>query len=117
MPGFGPLSKQEGDTVLWFWTVSGKRIRLHTEELFRFNKFRERCGEVLTVVVPFMKQGDWDGVISRAMESAEIIPCPEDATKTGELWELVERYCVSLRTFSLTEVLNGSNHPFDAEDG
>jgi hypothetical protein len=117
MPEFGPLAKAEGDIVLWFWTVNSKRILLHTEELFRFNKFRERCAEVLTMVVPAMKQADWDGVISRAMESAEIIPCPVDATKCGELWELAEKYFHGLRTFSMDEVLNGSNKPYDAADG
>lgn len=116
MPEFGALTKQEGDIVLWFWTVNGQRIRLHTEELFRFNKFRERCAEVLTMVVPGMKQNDWDGIVSRAMESADVIPAMEDATRTGELMEHVERYCSGPRTFSLDEVLNGSHQPFDSED-
>jgi hypothetical protein len=117
MPDFGALTKQEGDQTVWFWTVNQHRVRLSTADLLNQRKFRERCAAVATIVVPYVKQADWDGIVARAMENTEIIPCTEDVTKAGELWEHVEKFCFSPQALSMDELLNGSQRPFDGEDG
>jgi hypothetical protein len=118
MPEFGSLTKQEGDEAVFFWTINGQRVKLTAADLLTQRKFRERCLAVATIVVPFMKQNDWDAIVARAMENVEIIPCSEDVTKAGELWELVEKFCAAPgRAISMDEVLNGSLRPFNADDG
>jgi hypothetical protein len=116
VPDFGALTKQEGDDVVWFWTVNNHRVRLSTSELLTQRKFRERCAAVATILVPYMKQGDFDGIVARAMENPEIIPATEDTTKAGELWEFLEKYCLSPQAMSMEELLNGSLRPFDGDD-
>jgi hypothetical protein len=117
VPDFGPLAQQPGDEVLWYWSVNGRQIRLTTDQLFRFNKFRERCAEELRMVVPSMTQAHWDDVIARAMENCELIQVAEDATRAFALWELVEEFCSGPGTFSMAEVLAGSRQPYAAQDG
>jgi hypothetical protein len=117
MPDFGPLAQQEGDTILWFWSIGGKRVKLTTPELFRFQKFQERCAEELRMVIPGMKQKDWEAVISRAMETCEPIPATEDATKAGALWELVEAFCAGPGSVSMADMQNGRGLPYHREDG
>jgi hypothetical protein len=116
LPDFGGLTKQEGDEVVWFWTVNQHRVKLSSSDLLNQRKFRERCADAATILVPYMKQADWDGIVARAMENPEIIPCSEDVTKAGELWEHVEKFCICPQAPSMDEVLNGSMRAFDGPD-
>ena len=105
---FGPLILIRTDPPTWLWDVDGERLELGTEELMDQRRFQRSCVERLKKWPAFMKEGVWREMICEKLAEAEERLVPEDATKRGQLWALLEKFCTGRVTArSLDELLLG----------
>lgn len=118
VPEYGPLAQHGGDEPVWTWTIDGVPVHLTTQQLHRYTLFQEAVLKAVRTCPPPTKQDDWTRTLNQFLENVQVIPCPEDTTREGEFWELVEYYCQNKSMAeSMEDMLNSSNRVFDGEDG
>ncbi len=72
-------------SVRWNVWVDGCEtyVQLTSQELGTFGKFKFRMLDLANYLPDPIKQGEWEKIINKAVEEAEIIRVPEDETKIG----------------------------------
>jgi hypothetical protein len=112
MPAIASLSKYNADPPLWFVDVEGRRLELTTEQLQQQNRFQLVCMEKVNVMIPSMKKGEWETLVSALMrqmvETEAIVEGSEDVSEDGRFFELLEEFCTHLQTaMDREEILMG----------
>lgn len=104
----GSIQMLMTEPVTWLIDVNSHRIELTTEELHSFRKFQLRCMETLAILPEQIKQTTWEKVLKDRLPTAERIHVPEDATREGQLWVHLSKFCTSRVTGkALDELLIG----------
>jgi hypothetical protein len=104
----GELVKLETSPPTWLWDVNGARLELSTVELMDQRAFQARCLEVLHVWPALVKPMTWQGIVRERLGRLQLAPVPDDATREGQLWEQLGRFCTSrVVGRSLDELLLG----------
>ena len=109
---FGPMTKLLTQPPSWIWEVNGARIELDTAAILDQRKFHYAVAETLNIWPDFVRAEKWQELVREKLASVIEIEVPEDATKKGQLWVQLQRFCTSkLRTDKADEVLLG--RPYD----
>lgn len=87
------ITKYEGEPVLWFVEVDGRRLMLLTEELQSQTMFNRVCIEKLNRFPVTMPPARWAQFIDEKLKNADVVTIPEEASKEGIFWALVEKFC------------------------
>jgi hypothetical protein len=104
----GDVVKLETVPPAWLWDVNGARLQLTTAELMDQRQFQARCIEVLHVWPKLVKPAAWTTIVRDRLARLEVTAVPEDATREGQLWEQLNRFCTSrVVGRSLDELLLG----------
>jgi hypothetical protein len=102
------LRKLSTQPPTWIVDVDGRRLELSTDELLDQRQFIKRVYEETLRLIPPAKPGVWFRAIQTLSETAEVIEVPEDATKEGQMWAHLARFCTGRsRAKALDEVLLG----------
>lgn len=84
LPEFTNLTKFMSEPIRWEMTVDGKLItNISTAQLLEWRFVREMIAEKLTKIVPMIKNGEWERILSKAMETVRVIDTPDDASING----------------------------------
>lgn len=111
------LTKYDGEPVLWFFEINGKRIMLETRELMTQQLFQEKVGQAINDYPRTLKQPDWEQRIGEAMRNCDVVEVEIDDTALGAFRQAVLQYVTGqARTVSKAQLLT-SNAPFAASDG
>lgn len=93
----GRLLKICTDPPKWVLDFAGLDVTISTEQLENYKRIRTIGLEKLNKRFPPMKPADWDQVLKKLLESVEEIEAPEDASKYGHLYNLMDRYFANAR--------------------
>lgn len=91
-PKLEALTKIETDPPRWTVTVNGKIVEVDTEDLLSLQRFRKTALERAMVIIPTIKQPEWDDKIRELMSDITIVPAPEDAGVVGQFRALVRQF-------------------------
>jgi hypothetical protein len=104
----GEILKVETDPPLYIIDVNAARIECEFDDLLDQRRFRKLVGMKLDILITFIKQSTWDGMMRERLGRIQRKQVPEDATKEGQFWVHVARFCTSkVRGKSLDEMLLG----------
>lgn len=68
-------------------------LDLLTEELMEMRAFSHKCGAVLRRNFVMPGKNVWQKMTDEWMRRAEVIEAPEEGSKEGQFWELLDSYC------------------------
>lgn len=128
--GFAGLISPEGITVMdtdpptWFVTLQRPmttdtvRVKLSTAQLQSVTHFKKRCIEVLKMVPTLPKQQEWEVIIAKLLESAEVVPVPFEMTEHAYVLELLYKFCLNhWKTQQLEGLMKGYVYVTEEENG
>lgn len=92
---FGELVVLETDPPTWIWDVDGARLELTTQELMDQRRFHGLAMERLRKWPNFIQDEEWRKMVRDRLLKATTVSVPEDATKEGQLWVHLSRFCTS----------------------
>lgn len=92
-PEISNITKYEGDPVLWGMEINGKRILCNTETLLSQAAFNKLCMEKINRVPGSMPKSRWEQYIDGLLETVDIVPVPEDASRQGQFFIHLETFC------------------------
>jgi hypothetical protein len=114
----GDLEKLETDPITWILRVKGEQIELTTEILMDQRKFHALCIERLNIWPTLVKAHIWQETVRARLAKALMIHVPEDATKKGQMWVHLGKFCSAANHMaqrrSLDEILMGKPFIDDA---
>jgi len=118
LPSFGALTKLNTNPPTWFLDVEGGRLELETDDLQSQVRFQKKCMDVLNVMPPRMKEGDWQQLIQHLLEAVVVIEAAPEASAEGFFTELLEAFTSSDRSMARNreEILLGKPW-LDADNG
>lgn len=58
--------------IHWVLTVKGKRVQVTTAELFNYESVRQKVGEALHIILPRIKNQDWDQYLREIMDKVKV---------------------------------------------
>lgn len=116
-PEIEHLVKYEGDPVLWFATIAGRRVMFATDELVNQNKFKIKVFGAIQRMPMAMKPDKWNRYIDELGKNCEVIDVPEEATDFGRFKLVLESYLLGQARTTSREQLAMSNSPFLVGDG
>lgn len=91
-PKLGGLTKVLTDPPTWVLEVNGQPVSLETDDLMAMIRFRKKCLEQLTIIVPQLKQAQWDDIIRDLIVEHTVQEAPEDAGVLGQFRALVREF-------------------------
>lgn len=92
LPELGRLAKVETDPPRWLLPIGGATVDLTTEDLLSLQRLRRVVLEKAMVLLPMIKQSEWDDRVRELIADAEIITAPEDAGVLGQFKALVAEF-------------------------
>lgn len=111
----GELVKLETQPPTWLWDVNGARLELTTQELMDQRLFQTKVIEVLNVWPNLVSPGAWQSMIRERLQRCEVLAVPQDATREGQLWVHLEKFCTSrVVGRSIDELLMGKPYTDEA---
>lgn len=93
LPTLSNLTKFDSDPPIWFVDVEGMRIELSTDDLQSQARFQKRCMEKLNMMPPRINNGAWQQMIQHLLDGVAVISAPIDASMSGQMFEMLERFC------------------------
>ena len=79
----------------WIVQISGKRVRIDTDELVSQTKFAKKCLEEVNYMPPIVKASVWTEMVNRLMLSVREIEAPIDAGQEGQFLHHLEQFCTT----------------------
>lgn len=79
----------------WIVQVSGKRMRLSTDELVSQLKFATKCLETVNYLPVMVKADVWTDAINKMMAEVREIEAPVDAGPEGQFLYHLEQFCTT----------------------
>lgn len=115
MPALGQLFRFETDPPFWLLEVGGKQVQLQTEDLLNMKALRVAAMNTANVLIPTLRQNDWDKKIRALMSDMVRIEVPQEAGIFGQFRSRVlEFLALRRKAESLEDLLQGK--PF-AQNG
>lgn len=94
LPALINLTKFNSMPPIWFVTVEDSgRLELTTEDLQLPARFQKRCMESLNMMPPIPSRDRWQQLMQKLLENVTVIDAPVDASPSGQLFELLEKFC------------------------
>jgi hypothetical protein len=113
---FGDIVKLKTDPVTWIIMVNDRRLEIDTPSFMNQLKFAAAVIEATSFWPRPMKPTKWMELVQELMDNAEEVDVPEDATREGQWWSFLHRFCTGKVTAKeLDEVLMGK--PYTDESG
>lgn len=113
---FGPLVKLQTQPPTYIWDVDGRRIELTTADLMDQRRFHVRAIEELDKWPQLIKNATWVKLVREKLGALETVEVPEDATREGQLWVHLHRFCTSrVVGKSMDELLLGKPYTDEGE--
>lgn len=111
----GELVMLETEPPTWIWDVDGARLEVDTATIMDQRRFHAVAVERLQKWPNFVKDDTWRGLVRERLARVQRAPVPEDATKEGQLWVQLSRFCTGRSVGrSLDELLLGK--PYTDEE-
>lgn len=113
-PELTALVKIMTDPPRWQMSVNGQSLDLTTDDLMTLVKFRKVCMERLSIIVPIIKQFEWDEMIRELLVDHKVVSAPEDAGVFGQFQYLVREFLTyRAKSESREDLLSGK--PYEEE--
>ena len=103
----GQLTKFTTDPPTWELEVEGTTIRLNTDELYVFAKFRKVFLEKKNRILPMIKQPRWEELVNGRLDHINEATAPEDASEAGLVKHHWEQWCLRRPARERAEMKNG----------
>lgn len=108
------ITKYEGDPVYWVIELGGQRVEMSTDDLYVQANFAKQCMNTLNRCPPAMPTARWHAYLDAMLKGAPAIPAPEDASRIGQIWIIIDSYCFGrLQAKHPDELLQGK--PWQSE--
>lgn len=109
LPHLSHLRCVLADPPYWLLNVEGHTVRLETDELLSFDKFRESVmTQTRTFVRSGLKRNEWEDELEDLMKAKKDVPVPPDAGPVGQLkLRLSEFLALRGRSQSMEGLLQG----------
>lgn len=105
---FGEILKLETEPPTYIWDVNGARLELSVDDLMDQRRFHKLVINTLSIWPSMVKAGAWQDIVRERLSRLTTAQVPEDATKEGQFWVHVQRFCTSrTRGRSMDELLLG----------
>lgn len=83
-----------GDDAFWVVQLQGQRVQLTTAELYHVDKFNVACLSQSNVVpLISVTPSKWRAYLNELIARADVVPIPDDATPSGQVWAHIEAFC------------------------
>lgn len=92
LPELVNLRKVTTDPPRWLLDVDEREVELGTEDLMLVPRFRKVVVERCNIIVPSLRQGDWDEILVNLLSNLTTIEAPEDAGASGLFKSLVREF-------------------------
>lgn len=98
-----------GDDAFWILQIAGQRILLTTAQLYHVDQFNIACMSQANVIpVVSVTPQKWKVYLNELISRADVVPLPDDATPTGQVWGHIEAFCTQqVQALSREEVWLG----------
>lgn len=86
----GSLTRYEsphGDEPLFAMEVNGRRVLVTTAQFYSRDEFNRACMSQANALPIHMPPAKWLKVVHEMLTTVDVVPLPEDASPTGQLWE------------------------------
>jgi hypothetical protein len=105
----GAIKKLTTDPPVFFVTVDGVSVRVDLEALQDPRKFQRECISQINRAPQVPKFDEWTAMLDdRLSNSLEVLEAPSNASNTGFVWELVEKFCTGrAQAHEKAELLSG----------
>lgn len=90
---FGEILKIETDPPVWIWDVDGARIEMDIKDIMDQRRFHVLAIEKLNKWPNLVKPLVWQGIVRERLARIKTVKVPEDATRRGQLWVQLARFC------------------------
>jgi hypothetical protein len=111
-PVLTDLAKVETDPPRWQVRVNNIVIEATTEDLLAIQRFRKLALERAMVLIPAVKQPDWDEKIRELMTEVRVVKAPEDAGVLGQ-FKHITRDFLSMRKHAESRDDVAAGRPFE----
>ncbi|RUW58353.1 hypothetical protein [Mesorhizobium sp. M7A.F.Ca.US.008.03.1.1] len=111
------LAKHEGNPVLWFATIGGKRMMLTTDELTNQLKFRSKVFATIQRMPRSVPAPRWERYLDDLGKDCEVIEVAEEMLDIGRFRNLLDVYLLGQARTTTKEQLADSLSPFITGDG
>lgn len=91
-PDLGKLYRFETDPPFWVLEMAEKQVQLQTEELLHMRKLRVEAMNQANLLVPQLRQADWDKRLRDLMEDVVSVPVPAEAGIFGQFQARVTEF-------------------------
>lgn len=89
---YANLRKRNTTPPTYILEISGGDLRLTTAQLVKFHAVRIAAIEQLDLMLPAMKQQEWDEQLEHLLNNLDVLPAPEDASEPGVIWHAIRDY-------------------------
>lgn len=109
VPVITKMVKLDSRPPTWYVSVEGidKSIPCTTDQLFSFNKFKERCLDEGNKSFPPLTKKEWFEIVSPAMDKVIVEAAPPEATTEGQFAERLATYVTEYKADSQDQMLIG----------
>lgn len=106
LPVFTELAKYLTEPPRWEMVVNGVRIfNIDTEQLLDWRAIRRLIADRLTMVVPMIKNQEWERMLQPLMQNVRLIETPDDASVNGIIRDRLREFCAKADLLSRGEVV------------
>jgi hypothetical protein len=85
MPGLANLVRVNTEPARWRLDISGRTVEVDTETLNSPTRFKNLCLEKASIVIPMLKQQEWDDLVTNLLETLQTEEAPAEASDKGLL--------------------------------
>jgi hypothetical protein len=81
-----------GDEPMWRMEVNGKPIMVSNSQFYSRDEMNRACMAQANCLPIRMTPAKWLTYLGELIQTADVVPVPEDASPTGQLWEWIENF-------------------------
>jgi len=112
---FGKVVKLKTDPVTWIIEVNERRLEIDTPTFMNQMRFAAAVIEATSFWPRPIKPAKWMELVQGLMDEAEEVDVPEDATREGQWWSFLHRFCTGkVIAKELDEVIMGKPYTDEA---
>lgn len=96
------------DPPVWSFEINGRRVMVDNDTFYSRDALNRACMAQAGCVPLHMPPARWLKQLNELVQSADVVPMPEDASPTGQLWERIEMFLQQgVNALQREEILTG----------